>query len=813
MNSVVVLGVLAGAVTLVLGSVVLRAGKDRLDSRLFAATAALTGTTALLSCLEGGGGPSLQHLGTWSLGLGVEAITAALVLLFSYSFPEGRRPPGWLWALSVLVVGGGAGSAWMGGPWVRSMAPWWLLAPYAIAVVSLVVRALTLDRGAQRSGLALVAATFALRWLMFAGESASVSMWVSPDVAQTLPTLVVGGVILRYHLLDVRRVFREAAGALLAVFALAAYMALLAGHATDLQEMFGASATPLVVMLPPVVVVWALWTWRDSFGAVARSMDPHRSVRRELIERVLAVTGQVVDPEAVLSLIKAAMLEVFPDAGVTFWRVEDMKLLPGISKTAPEALARALRASDTGFVFASKLIEEHPELGTVWPEPGRRVLLPVRRDAVLYGAFELDSKGRIDGDELLTAAALADHLAVKLENRTLSSSLGEAGRELQNARSLVEDLIESLPVGIVAISGPDLRVRLWNPAEARRTGLAATEVLGKRYLDEVAAEHIAPAIADAIRKNPTDELSFPNVGWREETHGSSVDVTVAPLRSPGSSGYVLIMADTTERNALQHEVEESRRLAALGQFAAAIAHDIRTPLSSIRMSVQILRSKVSLPPEDMEYFDLTLEAISRLGRDVAELMDYTKPAFLRIEPVALGELIEDVCDVLAANAKVAKVRIASDVPEGLEVLVDELLLRKALVNLLDNAVEASPVGGEVRIEARVDADAVCMVVSDRGSGIAQEDRERIWDPFFTTRTDGTGLGLAIVRKAITAHGGTITVVSEPGAGTRFEIRLPATRATEVVVPIEECRREQERHRDQHSASDNANEAVASSLDA
>ena len=287
------------------------------------------------------------------------------------------------------------------------------------------------------------------------------------------------------------------------------------------------------------------------------------------MERILAVTKYVVDPEAVLSMIRAAMLEVFPNARVTFRRAQGLRLLPGISASLPVPIQQALAQESASAIHAASLLERWPDLRGLGLDSSRCMLLPVRRDAVLYGAFELEVSGRIDTDDLLTASAMADHLAVKLENVSLSSSLGQAGRELASIRTFLEDLIESLPVGIVGISGPELEVRLWNPFEAKRTGIAASEVVGKRYLTEVASRHIEPTITEAIRERPKEVLSFPNVAW-DHRRTNAVDVTVAPLRKRGGAepGYVLIMVDSTERNTLQREVEEFRRLAALGEFAS-----------------------------------------------------------------------------------------------------------------------------------------------------------------------------------------------------------------------------------------------------
>jgi signal transduction histidine kinase len=221
------------------------------------------------------------------------------------------------------------------------------------------------------------------------------------------------------------------------------------------------------------------------------------------------------------------------------------------------------------------------------------------------------------------------------------------------------------------------------------------------------------------------------------------------------------------------ELHDARRLAALGQFAAAIAHDIRTPLTSISLNVQILRRKLQLPDDDREHLDIALEELARLDRSVAEILEFAKPVKLTSEPIDVAELIETTKKNLTPVLSERGVAVRVEPADALTVHGDPQRLRQVLTNLVDNAANASRRGAEVTLRASATADRhVAIEVEDHGRGIGPDDLPRIFEPFFTTRPDGTGLGLAIVHKVIRAHGGDIKVRSTLGGGSTFTITLP-----------------------------------------
>ncbi|MEW6776346.1 MAG: ATP-binding protein [Bdellovibrionota bacterium] len=223
----------------------------------------------------------------------------------------------------------------------------------------------------------------------------------------------------------------------------------------------------------------------------------------------------------------------------------------------------------------------------------------------------------------------------------------------------------------------------------------------------------------------------------------------------------------------QRQLLEQERLATIGEMASGIAHEIRNPLSSVKMNLQILKRKSGGDPQDARHFRIAIEEVERLDRIVGDLLLYAKPLALRKEPSAVSSLIERAREAAAAQAGAKGVRFEVRVePSSMRVFADPGRLQQVLLNLLLNAAQASPPGGTVRILAREENGSVSLLVQDEGPGIAPENLGKIYDPFFTTKADGTGLGLANARKIVLAHGGELRVESSSGKGAAFEIRLP-----------------------------------------
>jgi signal transduction histidine kinase len=229
-----------------------------------------------------------------------------------------------------------------------------------------------------------------------------------------------------------------------------------------------------------------------------------------------------------------------------------------------------------------------------------------------------------------------------------------------------------------------------------------------------------------------------------------------------------------ELHRLYAELAHRERLAALGTFASALSHDLRSPLSSVSLALQGLAVHRDALGADMEFIDIAQQETARMLALIAEILDFARPIDLDASALDCTRLAETVARTHEAAAAAAQVRLRVDVEDPLPpVAGDPVRMQRVLDNLVGNAIAFSPRGADAVVRVHADGDAVVFEVRDRGPGISAEDQARMFEPFFSRREGGTGLGLAIVDRIVDAHGGRMTVDSAPGRGTRIGVRLPA----------------------------------------
>ncbi len=225
----------------------------------------------------------------------------------------------------------------------------------------------------------------------------------------------------------------------------------------------------------------------------------------------------------------------------------------------------------------------------------------------------------------------------------------------------------------------------------------------------------------------------------------------------------------------REELRRSEHLATLGSLAAAMAHEIKNPLSGIRGAMQVIQEQMPPGAEHREIIHEIIRQVDRLDATVKDLLTYARPPQPRKTPTDLNELLRSLVLFVSHESAAENVAMELDLDPALPSLpVDPELLKQAILNLMQNALQAMPKGGRLRMSSALRGGRAVLTVSDTGAGIAEDNIERIWQPFFTTRHRGTGLGLSIARNTISAHGGTIAVTGAPGEGATFTILLPSS---------------------------------------
>jgi PAS domain S-box-containing protein len=279
-----------------------------------------------------------------------------------------------------------------------------------------------------------------------------------------------------------------------------------------------------------------------------------------------------------------------------------------------------------------------------------------------------------------------------------------------------------------------------------------------------------------------------------DTKGATrlIAVSVSTLVSEGRiEGAIVHMEDITEKRRRDAQLRRAESLASLTTLAAGVAHEIKNPLGSISIHIQLIRKalqgKDEVPVPFLErHLSVVDEEIDRLNKIVVDFLFAVRPMDVQLRDGDPGELLAGIADFIRPEAERAGVMVEVAASEGLpRVGLDERLMKQALLNLVKNALAAMPGGGKLRLVAERVEDEVRLTVEDSGIGISEEDLPKIFEPYFTTKENGTGLGLTITFKIVREHDGEITVSSHPGQGSSFTINLPVPQKEQRLLPYDD----------------------------
>jgi signal transduction histidine kinase len=254
----------------------------------------------------------------------------------------------------------------------------------------------------------------------------------------------------------------------------------------------------------------------------------------------------------------------------------------------------------------------------------------------------------------------------------------------------------------------------------------------------------------------------------------SVDILEGLPGAAAPSGVLVRLSDPEAQRKINRELQTADRLSAISRISSGVAHEVKNPLNAILLHVEVARSKLSRGDTDVaEQMDIISREILRLDRVVRTFLDFTRPVELRMDNVPVQDLVREIVDLARPQTDAGNIQVSVLLEaEGVEVRVDRDLLKQAMLNVVVNAIQAMPEGGELLFEATASEDTAELRISDSGSGISDDLRDKIFRLYFSTKEQGSGIGLAMTFRIVQLHDGTIDFTSEPGKGTTFLIRLP-----------------------------------------
>ena len=377
----------------------------------------------------------------------------------------------------------------------------------------------------------------------------------------------------------------------------------------------------------------------------------------------------------------------------------------------------------------------------------------------------------------LLAGALADRL------RSAGTRLATASETIEDLRAFNEHVINSLVSGLVT-ADTDCRILTFNRAASTITGVHPGHALGRHAAAVLGLPSHFVNRLSTVGRTRSLRVDF---GVRtDDGRDIELGVTAARLSFPnGRNGYLFTFQDVTDVKRLEREAGIQLRLAAVGEMAAGIAHEIRNPLASMSGSLQVLRAELPLTEDQEALMDIVLRESERLNDIIRSFLAYARPQHATITRLDLGQIVRDTILLLRNGSDVHPHHTVDvDVPPAPVWLeADDNQMRQIVWNLATNGLRAMSTAGRLRLTVEsAEADTVVLRVEDEGCGIAPADIERIFQPFRSSFDKGTGLGLATVHRIVADAKGSIHVASRVGKGTTMRVVLPAQQGERSSEP-------------------------------
>ena len=366
--------------------------------------------------------------------------------------------------------------------------------------------------------------------------------------------------------------------------------------------------------------------------------------------------------------------------------------------------------------------------------------------------------------------------AIERLNRLDPMQAGTLLRGLAGENDLLAMVLESMTDGIIVLDEVHA-IRSINKAAERLLPFAADELTGRAVWQVVDDEQVAAFLRDTLIGS---DRVLDGEFTLEGAHAATLEITIVPLvRHRHIEGSLVHVDDITERRSEETRLRRAESLASMTTLAAGVAHEIRNPLTSMSIHLQLIQRALgggdTLPDEIGESLNTMTEEIQRLNKIVVDFLFAVRPMNSNLREGDINDVLRHLLAFLRPELSASGIEVVEKLASRLPpAQLDERLLREALLNIVKNAKAAMPAGGTLTVGTVLEGERICITVRDTGTGIPEDVTDKIFEPYFTTREFGSGLGLTLTYKIIKEHAGDIEVSSKPGAGATFRVCIPVS---------------------------------------
>mgnify|MGYP001822548866 CR=1 FL=1 len=405
--------------------------------------------------------------------------------------------------------------------------------------------------------------------------------------------------------------------------------------------------------------------------------------------------------------------------------------------------------------------------------------LAVRPLARIGDLIDSIAAGEQAGQLTEAGRAGAEVAVVEGKLNLLGEQFRGAQADARELRSNIDQLLTRLEEAVFLFGRDDRLVMAGGSAE-RLLGVGRWEMMGRTLSDVFPPETELGATLEslvALRKNAKDHPAEFHPDSRDPLRLLASVETVEEFPSRERVGTLVTLREAEPRLQIESQIDVSTRLAAISRLTSGAAHEIKNPLNSIALHVELLKGKLEDVGLGMEEIEVISREITRLDRVVRSFLDFTRPVELEVHPFDLAGLVTELASLVRPDAERQGCSVVLEAsPESAPVRGDRDLLKQAVLNVMVNGIQAMPEGGRLGLSLERSGSDWLLTIHDQGTGIPEDLREKVFQLYFTTKGKGSGIGLAMTFRVVQLHGGTIDFESEAEKGTEFRLQIPALAA-------------------------------------